>query len=305
MTIKSHHLRDFLAVVDRGSISAAAKHLSISQPALSRSVRDLERILAAPLLERSAKGALLTPLGALFARRARASVAELVRAQEEVAQLLGSEEGNVTACLSSMSHVALMPGALAKFRQRYPAVRLRIIEGNYPIQEAKLLDGTIDFYVGPAPENGPAPGLQQHKLFDNTRWVLARKGHPLARAKSLRDLVGADWITTSVTEKPETEFHEAFARYGLPAPRVVFHAESALTLIAAVATTDMITLTARQFAESPLIHPVIVRIPVREAFDAPAIVHIQRSAIPLTPAAQHLSDLLAREAQRYQPKKRP
>src|SRR6266702_7848064 len=120
MSIKSHHLRDFLAVADRGSISAAAKQLGISQPALSRSIRDLEKVLSAPLLERSAKGALLTPLGALFLPRARASVAELVRAQEEVAQHLGSEEGNVTACLSSMSHVAMMPGAIAKFRLRYP-----------------------------------------------------------------------------------------------------------------------------------------------------------------------------------------
>src|SRR5713101_2661546 len=246
MTIKSHHLRDFLAVVDRGSISAAAKYLGISQPALSRSVRDLERILTAPLLERSAKGALLTPMGQIFARRARASIAELRRAQEEVAQYLGSDEGNVTVCLSSMSHVALMPGALVKFRERYPAVRLRMIEGNYPIQEPKLLDGTINFYVGPAPEDGPAPGLQQQKLFDNTRWVLARKGHPLGNAKSLRDLMEADWITTSVTGKPETEFNETFARYGLQAPRLILRAETALTWITVVATTDMIMLTARQ-----------------------------------------------------------
>jgi LysR family transcriptional regulator, regulator of abg operon len=66
------HLRDFLAVVDRGSISAAAKHLGISQPALGRSVRDLEKILAAPLLERSAKGALLTPIGCAVSEAATA-----------------------------------------------------------------------------------------------------------------------------------------------------------------------------------------------------------------------------------------
>jgi LysR family transcriptional regulator of abg operon len=298
MPIKSHHLRDFLAVVDRGSIRGAAKHLGISQPALSRSVRDLEKILSAPLLERSAKGALLTPLGALFLRRARASVGELIRAREEVAQHLGSNEGNVTACLSSMSHVAMMPGAISKFRLRYPAVRLRIIEGNYPIQEQKLLDGTIDFYVGPAPQGGPASGLQQQKLFDNQRWVLARRGHPLANAKSLKSLIGADWISTSVTDKPEAEFNETFARYGLPAPRLILQAESALTWITAVATTDMLTLTARQFADTPMIRSMIGRIAIREVIDAPSIVSIRRAAIPLTPAAQHLSDLLERESQR-------
>jgi DNA-binding transcriptional LysR family regulator len=302
MTIKTHHLRDFLAVVDRGSISAAAKHLGISQPALSRSIRDLERILAAPLLERTARGALLTTLGALFVRRARASVAELVRGQEEVAQHLGAEEGHVTACLSSMSHIALMPGAISKFRLRYPGVRLRIIEGTYLIHESKLLDGTIDFYVGPEPERGAAPGLQPHKLFDSTRWVLARRGHPRAKARSLRELIDADWITTSLTERPEAEFDAIFARHGLPAPRIILQAESALTWITAVATSDMLTLTARQFAGSPMVRPVIERIPVHEAIDSPAIVSVQRSSIPLTPAAQYLSDLLQRESRRQIPK---
>jgi len=299
MNIKAHHLRDLLAVADRGSISAAAKHLGISQPALSRSIRDLELILSAPLLERSARGAVLTELGALFARRARASVAELVRAQEEVAQHLGSEEGHVTVCLSSVSHIALMPGALGKFRQRYPGVMLRIIEGTYLIHESKLLDGTIDFYVGPMTGRSGAPGLQVNKLLDNTRWIFARRGHPRAKARSLRDLVDADWITTSLTEKPEQEFNAIFARHGLPPPRIVLQAESALTWITAVANSDLLSLTARQFGSSPMIRSVIERIPIRETLDAPPIVRVQRSALPLTPAAQHFSDLLEREARRH------
>jgi LysR family transcriptional regulator, regulator of abg operon len=296
MAIKIHHLRDFLAVADRGSISAAAKQLRIAQPALSRSIRELERMLGAPLVGRSTKGTLLTPVGELFLRRARASMSELQRAQEEIAQSLGADEGNVTACLSSMSHVALLPGALTNFRKRYAAVRLRIIEGNYPVHEQGLLAGTIDFYIGPAPERGPAPGLRQEVLFDNTRCVLARKNHPLSKAKSLRDLMAADWVSTSITDTPEAEFNEMFAKKGLPAPRLILQAESALTWITAVATTDLLALTARQFADSELIRPFIERIAVREVLEGISIVHIARAAIPLTPAAQHFSDVLRREA---------
>jgi DNA-binding transcriptional LysR family regulator len=118
----------------------------------------------------------------------------------------------------------------------------------------------------------------------------------------LRDLVDADWITTSLTEKPEQEFDAIFARHGLPAPRIVLQAESALTWITAVASSDMLSLTARQFAASPMVRSVIERIAIHEALEAPPIMRVQRSSIPLTPAAQHFSDLLEREARRQLPK---
>ncbi len=299
MKIKLHHLRDLIAIVDCGSMSAAAKQLRLSQPAISRSVRELERIVGAPLLERSAKGALLTPMGQIFVRRARASVSELERAQDEIAQCLGADEGVVTACISSMAHVAFLPGALTEFRRRYEGVKLRIIEGGYPVNERQILDGTIDFYVGPMPEGGIAPGLQHEVLTHNGRCVLARRGHPLAGAKSLRELVDAAWVTTSVTNQPETEFNEVFARHGLPAPRLMLRCESALTWIMAVATTDLLALTARQFADAPLIKPLMQRIEIREAVRGIDIVHVQKASLPLTPAAQHLSDLFCKQAKRH------
>jgi DNA-binding transcriptional LysR family regulator len=81
-----------------------------------------------------------------------------------------------------------------------------------------------------------------------------------------------------------------------------FRIESALTWITAVASFDMLALSARQFAAAPMIRSVIERIAIHEALDAPPIMWVQRSAIPLTPAAQHFSDLLEREARRQLPK---
>ena len=128
-------------------------------------------------------------------------------------------QGRVVTCLSSLSHVALLPGALAPFRRRFPKVELRIIEGVYPVIERRLLDGTIDFYVGPLPTVGVAVGLRYEKLFENERIVLARKGHPLRHATSLAELVDADWITTSITGDPGIEFSDLFALHGLPPPK--------------------------------------------------------------------------------------
>ncbi len=294
--MKLHHLRDLLALVETGSIRAAAKHLGLSQPALSRSLRDLERELGAPLVERRARGTVLTPIGEMFARRAGAAFHELSRAREEIAQHQGDVQGRIVACLSSLSHIALLPSALPQFRRRYPRVELRLIEGPYPMVERRLVDGTIDFFVGPLRTAAVAPGLRLDKLFDNHRVVIARKGHPLQHATTLADLVHADWITTSITNDPEAEFNDLFLGHGLPPPRLGLRAETLLTMLVGMISTDMLAITPRQYATAPLLAGFVRQVPVKERLAGPSLFLIQRAAIPLTPAAEHLTDLLRRAA---------
>ena len=296
--MKLHHLRDLLAIAERGSIRAAAKQLGLGQPGLSRSVRDLEKEVGVPLLERHGNGSLLTPMGKLFVERAKAAVGELRRARDEIDQYQGAVHGTVVVCISSLSHIALLPDVLRPFKQRFPLVQLRIIEGVYPVVEARLTDGTIDFYVGPeAPTL--APGLVQQTMFSNNRIVLARKGHPLGKARSLRELTEADWITTSITESADTEFNELFTSHGLPAPHLSMVAESALTWITVVANSDTLAISPMQWADSPLLHDLIEPVPVEEELSCLDIVMIRRSAMPLTPAAEHLADLVGRAAEPY------
>src|SRR5690606_36016246 len=99
--------------------------------------------------------------------------------------------GHISVGLSTVSHLSLLPRALDAFRARYPEVFLDFAEGPFPTMEAALKDGNLDFYVGPLPETALSKELTLEKLFDNERVILARKGHPLAAATSLRDLVDA------------------------------------------------------------------------------------------------------------------
>lgn len=299
MTLKLHHLRDLLAIAEKGSINAAAKHLGTSQPALSRSIRDLEAELGAPLLERHARGAVLTPVGTLFARRAMVAVTELRRGRDEIQQIQGGVNGTVVACLSSLAHMSLLPDALRPFIARYPDVQLRLIEGVYPMVEGQLKNGTIDFYVGPAPEAAPALELQLEKLFDNTRLVLARRGHPLGKARCLAELVDVRWVTTRITSFDETEVGQTFASHGLSPPRLGLTAESALAWINALAYTDMMSMSPRQWATSPLVDGLLQEVPIRETIEAAPIVLVRRAAVPPTPAAEYFCDLLRRAAGQF------
>jgi LysR family transcriptional regulator of abg operon len=296
--MKLHHLRDIVAIAERGSLRAAARHLSVAQPALTRSVRELERELSVALFERRTRGMILTPMGSAFVRRAKSILGEMRRAREEVEQLHGGTRGKVVAGLSLAAHIALFPKALLRFRARYPQVQLHVIEGWYPTLEAGLKDGSVDFYVGPEPDAPLSPDLSQEKLFDNTRVILARIGHPLGRAKSLRALADAEWATTSITFKAEEELHGLFKEHGLPPPRLALQSQSAITLLISLANSDLLAMVPVQWTHFAAARAMLAPLNVKETFRAPSIVIIRRADLPLTPAAEFLLDLLRRCAPR-------
>lgn len=297
--MKLSQIRDIAAVAERGSLRAAARHLGIAQPAISRSIRELEHELGVALFERSARGVRLTPMGEMFLRRATAAQNELRQAREEIDQLKGATTGQVSVALSTVAHIALLPRALAPFRARYPGILLRIIEGLFPSLEQALQDGAVDFYVGPLSET-PAPReFIVETLFENTRLVFGRKGHALAGATTLAELTGARWITTSVTSSSEAELYPLFERHGLPRPQVEIYAPSALSMIIAAANSDLLMMLPLQWLDLPATLEMLAPLPLAEELSAAPICIVRRARLPLTPAAEFFSDMLRRAAQHH------
>jgi len=296
--MKLHHFEEVVAIAERGSMRAAARHLQIAQPALTRSLALLERELGAPLFERRARGVVATPLGEAFVARARSILTEIRRTREEVEQLRGAGTGTVTVGLSIAAHLALLPPSLRPFRTRYPDIRLHIIEGFYPTLEERLRDGTVDFYIGPDGGAQPVPQLSREVLFHNRRIVLCRAGHPLAAATSLRELVGQDWVTTSITADASDEINAFFARHRLPPPRLAVRSQSALTLLTCLANSDLLAMVPAQWERFEMTGKALTTIRVGEELTAPPLVLVRRSDLPLTPAALHLLDLMRRATSR-------
>jgi LysR family transcriptional regulator of abg operon len=293
---KFHHLRDFVAIARAESVRSAARSLGLTQPALTRSLRELELEIGAALCERHARGVVLTPLGERFLVRAQASLEELRRGMEEASQLTGNMQGNVAVALSSVPVLTTLPTAFTAFRKACPDVRLRIVEGLFPAIEPLLRDGQLDFYIGPRPERTLGSSYRVDLMFRNERVVLARKGHPLRHARSVRDLLDAEWVVTGLRERLEQEFEEQFTDLGLEIPRIVTIVESMLALVTMVSSTDVMAFLPRQWADTPLFRDLVEPIPVEETLFAPDIVQITRAKMPLTPAAEKFSVLLHRAA---------
>jgi LysR family transcriptional regulator, regulator of abg operon len=295
--MKLDQLQHLVAIVEHGSLRAAARRMGMPQPAFTRSVRALERELGVALFMRESTGMSLTPAGRQFHVRASSIVNEARRARDEISQAVGEDQGTVVMALSIMPHVGLLPHALGAFRQRWPHVRLHLIEGLLPDVERGLRDGEIDFYLGAAPREGPAPGLAVQHLFSNTRAVVCRKGHPLAAARSLKSVSQAQWAVTAVDYNADDDLTRLFAAHGLPPPQVLLRARSAMSIMVALAYSDLLAMLPVQWGEFPLTCDALQLIRIREPLPAPDIVLVRRRELPLTPAAEFLCDMLMRECQ--------
>lgn len=298
--MKLSHFRDVLAVAEFGSLRAAGRHLNIAQPAITRSIRELEREMGVSLFERHAKGVKLTATGELFLRRLRFFDAELRRAREEIAQLNGGNAGEVSVALSTASCLAIMPVATAAFRRRYPDGVLKVSESLFQPIEADLDNGTVDFWVGPLAQSTAPPQFQVEKLFDNHRRVLARTGHPLAGARSLADLGAARWVRPTLSlRNTEGDFDVEFEKRGLPKPTIVVHARSALVTVLTVANSDLLTILPQQWLETSMTEGMIEALELDEPMVSAPICIVRRHGLPLTPMAEHLCDQMRKAALNY------
>jgi len=291
------HIRDLLAVAEAGSLRAAGRHLGVAQPVITRSIRELERELGTSLFERHAKGVRLTRTGEIFAQRVRSVEAELRRAKEEIAQHEGSNKGQVSIALSTVTCMSLLPPVVAAFARRYPDAVLKVSESLFQPIENYLVRGEIDLWVGPLEPSRASPHFAVEKLFDNTRRVVARRGHPLASARSLRDLVDARWIRPTLsTRTTEADFEAMFESAGLPAPKIAIHSRSSLVTALAVANTDMLTVLPQQWIQFlPMAH-LFEPLNLLEVMPGAPTCIVRKSGLPLTPMAEHLSDLFRRAA---------
>jgi LysR family transcriptional regulator of abg operon len=294
--VKLSHFRSAAAIAEHGSLRAAARHLGIAQPTLTRGLSELEREIGATLFERRSRGMIATPLGEAFVRRATAILNDVRIAREEVEQLRGKTVGELTVGLSIAAHLWLLPKVLEPFRRRFANVHLHIVEGFYPTLEQSLRDGTLDFYVGPDPGLRLPRTLRKDTLFAGRRAVLCRLKHPLARATSLKELVDSEWITTSITPKAEKELGALFKRHGLAEPKLVLRSQSALTLLTCLAHSDLLAMAPAQWTLTPFANRILTAIPVAEELSAPPIIAVRRADVPPSPAAGYLIDLIERAA---------
>ena len=145
--IKFHQIRAFVEVARQGSIRGASRTLNLSQPALTKSIKELEEGMAAQLFVRRSKGVALTECGEGFYQRARLILEELRAAQDDIRQRQGELAGQINIGMGASVSRTLMPAVITRFHAQHPQVKVRIMEGQLVSMINELRQGELDFTI--------------------------------------------------------------------------------------------------------------------------------------------------------------
>ncbi|MDB5807224.1 MAG: transcriptional regulator, LysR family [Betaproteobacteria bacterium] len=279
--MRLQRIDQFIAVAEAGSIRGAARQLGMSQPALTRSLQQLEEELGVQLVQRGVRGILVTPAGSAFLARARVAHSEIGKAFEEARRSNENASGLVTCGLSPVAASLLLPEMAIKLQAQYPGTRLRILEMPPSAILPQVRDGAVELAVTQRTRAGLDAGLRYRPLFDIQLRVAARPGHPLAGTRALAELAGAQWVAQTAPGIPDDITTQSFLAAGLAAPLPAVHWGSFMPAVfELVASTDMlITLTppllrasvaAGKLIEIPLTRPMVpLRVGLYTRADSP------------------------------------
>ncbi|RYD38192.1 MAG: LysR family transcriptional regulator [Verrucomicrobiaceae bacterium] len=245
------HLKYFSAVAEEENISRAAARLHVSQPPLSRQIRDLEEELGVELLERGAKSVRLTPAGRIFAGEARAVLDRVEAATQAVQAFAKGGLREIDIGYSPSLTVELLPHALREFQNRAPGVRVAL----HDLSTEQILDGLRKETLHAALTIQPPPksmtGLEFEELRKYAVRVAAHPAHPLAKAKRVTLAILAAERLIGYSKRDYPEYHQWIAELfpvSGPRPEIAEEHDGATSLIAAVETGRGVALVPESFS---------------------------------------------------------
>ncbi|TLV23062.1 LysR family transcriptional regulator [Klebsiella indica] len=298
--IKFHQIRAFVAVARVGSIRAASRALEISQPALTKAIKDLEEGLSAQLFVRRRQGVALTENGESFYQHASLILEEMRVAQEELLQRQGEQAGQINIGLGASVARSLMPSVICRFHQRHPLVKVRIMEGQLLAMINELRQGELDFTI-----NTYYPGPYDHefsfeKLFEKPFAVFARSGHPAIGASSLAELLDHHWTMPTPRGSYFKQLQDLFNQTG-QIPQVDIVCETFSSCISLVVKSDFLSILPLELGNDPMMADKLVMIPIREVLPKATYYLIQRRDTRQTPLTASLITQFRRQSRQLFP----
>lgn len=194
--LKLSHLRLLAALMETGQITQAADRIGVAQPAASRLLAEVERIVGAPVHQRTGRGMALTPVGIALASRAQRIQIELRDAARDMAEVVAGASGHVRIGSVTGPAIDRVLPVLRNARLTAPNITVEVIVAPSDILCEHLMSGRIDFAVGRLPEGSARDLYHLTPIATEPVSLVVRRGHPLTRQATLtpRDLMAYDWV---------------------------------------------------------------------------------------------------------------
>ncbi|WP_422370535.1 LysR family transcriptional regulator [Hoeflea sp.] len=251
--LKINHLRLVSALARFGSVSEAAEHLGMSQPAASRLAGEIEKITGTPIHERTGRGIGLTPAGRLLAHRAARILNEISDAGREIHEAREGITGYVRIGSVTGPSIDYVVPATRQLRLSYPAISVEVMVAASDVLLPQLLEGALDFALCRITGAAAVGDLEAVPLCDEPLSFVVRTGHPLTRTGrpvELAAMAQFDWILPPPGAILRSTVEREFISNGVAMPRHVLTTTSFLYTLAAVRLTNAVAPIASAVARS-------------------------------------------------------
>ena len=289
-------LRDleyFAVVAEHGHVGRAAEALGLSQPALSKSLRRLEKAMQAKLVKRTPKGVELTAVGSalhMHVHRLRLSLNDVVH---EAADLSQGRAGHLRVGAGAGMGDHLLAAACSALLMAAPKVTLALTVAPNAVLLPALHNGEHDLVVSGIPHSS-YKDLVQERLYDDEFVVYASVNHRLAKRKrvTITDLAQERWALSAPNDLSWKRVHRVFEDNSLPPPRIAFETTAALVRVQAVASSDLLSFSSRRVLQQVWRQFPLAELRVKELAWTRSVGVSYRKDAYLSPAALRFIQIL-------------
>ena len=298
--LKVNHLRLINRIVEHGQLGQAAAVLSITQPAASRLLAEIENIVGSPLFERHPKGMTLTLIGRAIAQRSSAILLELNNLNREIEELKLGHRGSVSVGAVTGAAVGFVIPAVQALKAVSSNVQISINVETSPALVRDLIEGRNDFVLARLPRDIDSNDIDIQPVRTESVHLVVREDHPLAQSKevSLRELGAYEWVVQTQHAPIREAVDKAFFAAEAQLPENTTNTTSLLAQIAILVSSSAIAPMASEVSSLLMGKQVNARLSVLRVSE-PIIVSpyylLQMKGRQLSPIASRLKALVMQE----------
>lgn len=294
--LKLKHLQLLIALDQFRHLGRAAEFLSLTQPAVSKTLAEIERMFGLDLFVRSTRGTEPTPYGDSVVRFARSVLADYGRTRDEIAAVASGAAGRVSVGAMVVATPGLLSRAVELLKARSAQTTVAIEEGDLTRLLPRLRVGELDLFVGRLEPGYAAPDLETERLYDEPMSIIGRPDHPLARKPrpTWEDLAALPWVVPPPWASSRIKLNQMFYKHGLNPPVDLIESASFLVTLTFVRERAAIAFVARTVARFLEREGLAKTLRVKVPIELPPVGIIAMRSRMRTPACEQLIDCLRR-----------
>lgn len=221
--LRIRQLRMLLRLAEVGNLSQVAEEFNLTQPALSKWLKDFEQTIGTELFVRQARGLQALPIALELASQAKEILTRLDRVQYSINQIKYIANTQISVGVSPIATQTILPTAVTTFHQQHPKTFIQLQENTVDKLFAQLHNGEIDIIIGRIEKTAALPHFRQHHLTNITLRLAVDAEHPLANqpAVSWQEVISYPWVAPPATSPIRQQMNLVFTQLGLGPPPVL------------------------------------------------------------------------------------